>query len=70
MVTIEDKGNYALITKDGVSYSIAKDSVILTRDSKSVQIRLKANRKAILSILDSEYKGDLLNTLTNSLFTK
>ena len=48
-MTIENKGNYAVIDTGKVKYSIAKGAIIVTQSKDSVQLRLNGNRQVLVS---------------------
>ena len=72
-MTIENKGNYAVIDTGKEKYSIAKSAVIVTQSEDSVQLRLNGSRRVLVNIPYTEYEGaasasDLANKLTDILY--
>lgn len=59
-MTIENKGNYAVIDTGKEKYSIAKSAVIVTQSEDSVQLRLNGNRQVLVSFPKSEIDADTL----------
>ena len=59
-MTIENKGNYAVIDTGKVKYSIAKGAIIVTQSKDSVQLRLNGNRQVLVSFPKSEIDADTL----------
>lgn len=59
-MTIENKGNYAVIDTGKAKYSIAKSAVIVTQSEDSVQLRLNGNRQVLVSFPKSEINADTL----------
>ena len=59
-MTIENKGNYAVIDTGKEKYSIAKSAVIVTQSADSVQLRLNGNRQVLVSFPKSEINADTL----------
>lgn len=59
-MTIENKGNYAVIDTGKEKYSIAKSAVIVTQSEDSVQLRLNGNRQVLVSFPKSEINADTL----------
>ena len=56
-MTIENKGNYAVIDNGKAKYSIAKGAVIVTQSEDSVQLRLNGSRRVLVNIPYKEYEG-------------
>ena len=72
-MTIENKGNYAVIDTGKEKYSIAKSAVIVTQSEDSVQLRLNGSRRVLVNIPYAEYEGatsasDLANKLIAILY--
>ena len=59
-MTVENKGNYAVIDTGKEKYSIAKSAVIVTQSEDSVQLRLNGNRQVLVSFPKSEIDADTL----------
>ena len=59
-MTIENKGNYAVIDTGKEKYSIAKGAIIVTQSEDSVQLRLNGNRQVLVSFPKSEINADTL----------
>lgn len=49
-MTIENKGNYAIVDTGKEKYSIAKGAVIVTQSEDSVQLRLNDSRRVLVNI--------------------
>ena len=49
-MTIQDKGNYAIVNTGKEQYVIAKGSVIITQEYDSVQLRLNGSRRVLVNI--------------------
>ena len=59
-MTIENKGNYAVIDTGKTKYSIAKGAIIVTQSEDSVQLRLNGNRQVLVSFPKFEINADTL----------
>ncbi len=49
-MTIENKGNYAIVNTGKEQYVIAKKAVIVTQEYDSVQLRLNGSRRVLVNI--------------------
>ena len=49
-MTIENKGNYAIVNTGKEQYVIAKKAVIVTQEYDSVQLRLNGSRRILVNI--------------------
>lgn len=49
-MTIENKGNYAIVDTGKEQYVIAKKAVIVTQEHDSVQLRLNGSRRVLVNI--------------------
>lgn len=49
-MTIQDKGNYAIVNTGKEQYVIAKKAVIVTQEYDSVQLRLNGSRRVLVNI--------------------
>lgn len=49
-MTIENKGNYAIVDTGKEQYVIAKKAVIVTQSEDSVQLRLNGSRRVLINI--------------------
>lgn len=49
-MTIENKGNYAIVDTGKEQYVIAKKAVIVTQEYDSVQLRLNGSRRVLVNI--------------------
>lgn len=49
-MTIENKGNYAIVNTGKEQYVIAKKAVIVTQEFDSVQLRLNGSRRVLVNI--------------------
>ena len=49
-MTIENKGNYAIVNAGKEQYAIAKKAVIVTQEYDSVQLRLNGSRRVLVNI--------------------
>lgn len=49
-MTIENKGNYAIVDTGKEQYVIAKKAVIVTQEFDSVQLRLNGSRRVLVNI--------------------
>ena len=49
-MTIENKGNYAIVDTGNEQYVIAKKAVIVTQEYDSVQLRLNGSRRVLVNI--------------------
>lgn len=72
-MTIENKGNYAIVDTGKEQYVIAKKAVIVTQEFDSVQLRLNGSRRVLINIPYTEYEGatsaaDLANKLIAILY--
>lgn len=49
-MTIENKGNYAIVDTGKEQYVIAKKAVIVAQEYDSVQLRLNGSRRVLVNI--------------------
>lgn len=49
-MTIENKGNYAIVNTGKEQYVLAKKAVIVTQEYDSVQLRLNGSRRVLVNI--------------------
>lgn len=49
-MTIENKGNYAIVDTGKEQYVLAKKAVIVTQEYDSVQLRLNGSRRVLVNI--------------------
>ena len=49
-MTIQDKGNYAIVNTGNEQYAIAKKAVIVTQEYDSVHLRLNGSRRVLVNI--------------------
>lgn len=49
-MTIENKGNYAIVDTGKEQYVLAKKAVIVTQEFDSVQLRLNGSRRVLVNI--------------------
>ena len=66
-MTIENKGNYAIVNTGNEQYVIAKKAVIVTQEYDSVQLRLNGSRRVLVNI-PTDNPTDLVEELRTKLY--
>ena len=66
-MTIQDKGNYAIVNTGKEQYVIAKKAVIVTQEYDSVQLRLNGSRRVLVNI-PTDNPTALVQELTSKIY--
>lgn len=66
-MTIENKGNYAIVDTGKEQYVIAKGAVVITKEYDSVQLRLNGSRRVLVNI-PTDNPTSLVEELTTKLY--
>lgn len=66
-MTIENKGNYAIVNTGKEQYVIAKGAVVITKEYDSVQLRLNGSRRVLVNI-PTDNPTSLVEELTTKLY--
>lgn len=66
-MTIENKGNYAIVNTGKEQYVIAKGAVVITQEYDSVQLRLNGSRRVLVNI-PTDNPTALVQELTSKIY--